>query len=150
MDSNEPAAPGEVGRIVLTDLFNYATPLIRYFTGDLGSIKTTEDGKQYLVDFVGRITDALYTTSGKRINQHHVVWFSGFFPDIKRVQFIQEGQKDYRIKLVTENHTYENQMIEEFKKYFGEDGNFVIEYVDEIPLLPSGKFQLTVNKFKQV
>lgn len=150
MNSDEPAAPGEVGRIVLTDLFNYATPLIRYYTGDLGSIKTTEDGKQYLVDFVGRITDALYTTSGKRINQHHVVWFSGFFPDIKRVQFIQEGQKDYRIKLVTENHTYENQMIEEFKKYFGEDGNFVIEYVDDIPLLPSGKFQLTVNKFKQV
>jgi phenylacetate-CoA ligase len=31
---NQPCRPGEVGRIVLTDLINFATPLIRYEIGD--------------------------------------------------------------------------------------------------------------------
>ena len=29
-DTNEPAAPGEVGRVVATPFYNYAMPLIRY------------------------------------------------------------------------------------------------------------------------
>ena len=33
-DSGEPCAAGEVGEIVVTPLYNYATPLIRYRTGD--------------------------------------------------------------------------------------------------------------------
>lgn len=149
LDSDEPAAPGEVGRLVLTDLFNYAMPLIRYDNYDLGRIETMEDGKQYLVEFMGRITDALYTTKGQLVNQHHVVCFSSLFPEIKRIQFIQEDAKTYRCKLVTDNRSYEPQLIEEFKNAFGEDGTFIIEYVDDIPLLPNGKFQLTVCKYKK-
>lgn len=34
MDSDEPAEPGELGRIVITDLFNYAFPILRYDNGD--------------------------------------------------------------------------------------------------------------------
>ena len=36
MDTNEKANLGELGRIVITDLFNFSMPLIRYDTGDLG------------------------------------------------------------------------------------------------------------------
>ncbi len=35
LDKDEPAAKGEIGRIVVTDLFNYGMPLIRYDTGDM-------------------------------------------------------------------------------------------------------------------
>ena len=38
IDTNELAPNGTVGRIVVTDFFNYAMPLIRYDTGDLGVI----------------------------------------------------------------------------------------------------------------
>lgn len=34
-NSNEPAKIGEVGRIVVTDLYSFAVPLIRYDTGIL-------------------------------------------------------------------------------------------------------------------
>jgi phenylacetate-CoA ligase len=33
-DQNRPCAPGEVGRVVVTGLVNFATPLIRYEIGD--------------------------------------------------------------------------------------------------------------------
>ena len=33
-EAGEPCAPGQVGKIVVTPLFNYATPLIRYELGD--------------------------------------------------------------------------------------------------------------------
>lgn len=46
MDADEPTREGEVGRIVITDLYNYAMPMIRYDTGDIGSISYVE---RYLV-----------------------------------------------------------------------------------------------------
>ena len=33
-----PAAPGAIGEIVITDLHDYASPLIRYATGDAGAL----------------------------------------------------------------------------------------------------------------
>ena len=37
LDSEESAELNEVGRIVVTDLYNYAMPMIRYDTGDFGA-----------------------------------------------------------------------------------------------------------------
>jgi phenylacetate-CoA ligase len=37
-DSNQPCQPGEIGRVVLTPLHNYATPLIRYDIGDRAEV----------------------------------------------------------------------------------------------------------------
>ena len=39
LDSDEPAEPGELGRIVVTDYYNRAFPMIRYDTGIPGSWK---------------------------------------------------------------------------------------------------------------
>ena len=33
-EAGRPCGPGETGRVVLTDLHNFATPLIRYEIGD--------------------------------------------------------------------------------------------------------------------
>ncbi len=48
LDSDEPAMPDEVGRIVITDLFNYAQPMIRYDTGDIGIMEYPETGRPRL------------------------------------------------------------------------------------------------------
>lgn len=44
LDSDAPVQPGEIGRIVVTDLFNRASPYLRYDTGDLGRFAVDETG----------------------------------------------------------------------------------------------------------
>ena len=39
IDSDQEAEIGELSRIVITDLFNFATPMIRYDTGDLAVVE---------------------------------------------------------------------------------------------------------------
>ncbi|MBA65898.1 MAG: AMP-binding protein [Candidatus Marinimicrobia bacterium] len=59
---------GQSGRILVTDFYNYAMPIIRYDIGDQGSIiLKTEFPFLYLDSLVGRISDTIYLPSGKSI-----------------------------------------------------------------------------------
>jgi phenylacetate-CoA ligase len=43
--------------------------------------------------------------------------------------------------------TKEDKLVQEFKQYLGADANFSVEYVDEIPLLASGKRKKIANTY---
>ena len=45
LDSDDPVKPGELGRIVVTDFYNKAFPMIRYDTGDTGIYQEVTDEK---------------------------------------------------------------------------------------------------------
>ena len=149
MDSDEPAEDGEIGRVVLIDLFNYAFPMIRYENGDLAVKHVTKEGKVYLSSVLGRKIDMLYTTDGRPVNWLAGVIFIKKYKDIKQFQVVQETEKEYRWILNTSNHCYDDIIIKESKEIFGDDANIQIEYVDEIPKLRSGKTQMTVCKLKR-
>ncbi|MBN9307573.1 MAG: hypothetical protein BGO82_06605 [Devosia sp. 67-54] len=63
-----PVPPGEVGRIVVTPLFNFAQPLIRYDQGDLGVVGTAEAAHTalpVLERLAGRTTDLFRLRDGR-------------------------------------------------------------------------------------
>lgn len=64
-EANNAVPNGTVGRILVTDLYNLAHPMIRYEIGDLGSIKTLANGVQILDDLQGRTSDIARLPSGK-------------------------------------------------------------------------------------
>ncbi len=103
MDSLEPAEPGEVGRVVVTDLYSHATPLIRYDLGDTAVISAnlSQPYEMPMLDSLeGRLVDMIYATEGERISSYavnHCVWG---LPSLLQYQFSQTGEKDYVIKLV--------------------------------------------------
>ncbi|MBE0666322.1 MAG: CoF synthetase, partial [Bacteroidales bacterium] len=150
MDSDKKALPGEPGRIVVTDLFNYAMPMIRYDTGDIGSMTTdcTTPGRQYLDTVEGRKMDLLNDTAGNLVSSFIVYKNMWHYTEIDQYQLIQEGAREYTFKInCSEKFTREEQLIREFKTYLGNDADFRIEYVSEIPLLSSGKRKKIVNNF---
>ena len=148
MDSNEHAGDGEIGRVVITDLFNYAFPIIRYDNGDLAIKKELPDGRVYLEDIVGRKVDMLYTTDGRMVNWLRSLIFLKYCTDIKQFQLVQETYKKFTWILNTENHSYEEFIVKESKDVFGDDSEYEFKYVDKIPTLSSGKTQMTVCKIR--
>jgi phenylacetate-CoA ligase len=147
-DSNEVVEDGVLGRIVVTDLYNYAMPMIRYDTGDVGSI-INKDGRTYIERIEGRKLDVLFDTSGKVVSSYIMYKNMWQYNEIAQYQLIQTNQKSYLFKINCETQfTKESQLIGEFKKYLGEDADFKVEYVNEIPLLDSGKRRKTVNLYK--
>lgn len=148
-DSGDVLADGNLGRIIITDLYNYAMPMIRYDTGDVGSIER-KDGKTYIQRIEGRKLDVLFDTKGAVISSYIMYKNMWQYNEITQYQLIQTAEKSYIFKInCAVEFTKENQLVSEFKKYLGEDADFTVEYVKEIPLLDSGKRRKTVNLYKK-
>jgi len=151
MDSDDQADPGEKGRIVVSDLFNYGMPLIRYDTGDIGalSLDSRKTGNMYLARVEGRKLDLLYDTKGNIVSSYIVYKNMWQYTEIKQYQLIQKGPREYIFKINCDGpFTRERKLIDEFKAYLGDDANFEVEYVSEIPLLSSGKRRFVVNDYR--
>lgn len=154
MDKDEPVPDGQVGRIVVTDLYNEAFPMIRYDTGDTGSVIREEINsgaiKLYFNEVYGRRTDMIYDTTGKMLSPHVVTNNMWTVPCIKQFKFTQTGEKTYTILLnVTEDFNAENVVRDNLVSVLGADCQLQIEYIDEIPVLASGKRRYIENIWKK-
>lgn len=148
-DRDELVSDGSLGRIVVTDLYNYAMPMIRYDTGDMG-IKILRDRKTYLKTVEGRKLDLLFDTSGEIVSSYIMYKNMWQYNEIQQYQLVQVGEKSYEFKInCPQGFTSESQLINEFKSYLGEDADFKVSYVDGIPLLNSGKHRKTVNLYRK-
>lgn len=149
MDKDEPADDGEVGRIVITDLFNKAMPMIRYDTGDLGVMERKSGEFPVLKEIYGRVRDCVYATNGSLISPAKIsvsMWGSD---NIKQWQFIQETQTEYTMKLNVNGKIDEEKIVKAMKSVLGEDAKIVIEYVQEIPKLSSNKQRAVICNYKK-
>jgi len=151
MDSDDPVSIGESGRIVVTDLFNHAMPLIRYDTGDIGVWKKEAEcgwSTQVFSSIQGQIIDIILDTKGNKKSSHMISVLLGPFDRLLQYQFIQEGEKQYVLKLNgAEGHYDDVTFINLIKGLLGEDADIVIEHVNEIPVLGSGKRKEVVNNY---
>ena len=149
-DSDKPVEIGEVGRIVVTDLYSFAVPLIRYDTGDL-AIKAEAEGDwtKRLKTIQGRQVDVIYDTKGSPLTAHTWSVYMWKFDKLKQYQFIQEGKKEYLLKVNGSKGIYEDkELIEHLKSILGADAIVKIEHVSGIPTLASGKFKKTICHYK--
>lgn len=153
LDRDEPAAPGELGRIVVTDLFNRAMPLIRYDTGDTGEYRDEAAcgaPGPVLRRVEGRRVDFIYDVRGHLLSPHVITNTLWKYDDIAQFQFVQEGPGRYVIKVNCGGTAYprEGELLAELRGYLGKDADLSLETVAEIPLLRSGKRKKIVNAWK--
>ena len=154
LEKDEPTEDGKLGRIVVTDLYNYGMPIIRYDTGDLG-IKESSSNCSFntpvFTSVEGRRMDMIFDTKGEIISSFTITNNLWGYPEIVQYQFIQTGEKEYEFILnLEEEFSREQELIEEFKGYLGLDAIIKVSYVDGIPLLNSGKRKKVINKYHTV
>ena len=106
LDRDEPAEYGELGRIVITDLYNYAFPVIRYDNGDTAVLLPPNEysqGYPVLGKLYGRRFDLTYSTTGTPIFPLTYGRILKHFENIIQWQFIQNGEKEYELKVILHN-----------------------------------------------
>lgn len=150
MDSDEHVKPGEVGRILVTDLYNKAMPFIRYEIGDLGISFDKDMGNlKTLYSLEGRSSDVITDTKGNIVsaamfnNTIHILF------KLKQYQLIQTDSTEYTLKVVCTPNDYSEDEIKNIaKEVLGFDSNIKIIYLEKIDLEKTGKFKTVVNKIK--
>lgn len=151
MEEDKPAKLGGYGRIVITDLFNYCMPIIRYDTGEITKLIELENGQTKFKKIEGRKMDLIFDTKGNIISSFVIyTLFYNYYSILKQYQFIQHSEKEYEFKLNgLDKFLYEKELVENIKKDFGIEAKVSITYVDEIPLLSSGKRKKVVSNYKK-
>lgn len=152
MEEDIPAEDGEPGRLVITDLSNYAFPLIRYENGDVVVRRTVKMGggeyKQYFTQIYGRKSDLLYDTNGEVISPFLLTNKMWGIENISQWKFIQTGMKTYRF-VINGKQADEAYIRSLVCEELGKDAEISFEYVDEIPVLNSGKRKYIENQYKK-
>ncbi|EOZ95652.1 putative capK protein, putative [Indibacter alkaliphilus LW1] len=148
--------PGEMGRVLLTGLDNFTTPLIRYEIGDL--VIKSKKGKcdcgldlPMIEEVLGRTTEFLKTPENKYITVQTVVRVLKFFPDVEQFTLIQKERNKFQLQYIASHELSESSqrnVQQSFNTLFKEDLIFEFKLVEKLPRSKSGKFQLIINDVK--
>ncbi|MBR1785938.1 MAG: phenylacetate--CoA ligase family protein [Paludibacteraceae bacterium] len=158
---------GETGFVVTTDLGNYAFPFLRYQVGDMAYLQKEKCAcgrpSRVLGQVMGRAGRLLYNKQGVPIsptmlpimlyrnNDYHNEENCVIYNKIDRFQIRQDKEGDIRIFLMlkdkSEPHEQFEYILDNYRNHF--KGSAVsLEFVDNIPLLPSGKEDYCVSEYK--
>lgn len=148
---NSLAEPGEAGSVVVTDLLNYAMPLIRYRIGDVASMNfapcTCGRELPRLNEVEGRVTDFLVADDGRLVSGVFLATYVlAQRPSLGQVQILQKRQKQVRFRFtgVGQSETELAADIEFLRastaQHLGAGTELEYEVVESIPNEKSGKF----------
>lgn len=150
---NRPVQPGEVGRVLLTHLHNFATPLIRYELSDyarLGGPCPCGRGLPVLERVMGRYRNLVSLPNGDtrwpRVGWEDMVKIA----PIEEIQMVQHTLHDVEVRLVTLAGPLTVEQIAELTTFIqlnlGHPFNLRFEYVDEIRHAVNGKVEAFISK----
>jgi phenylacetate-CoA ligase len=151
-ESGQPCPPGGVGRVVVTDLNNFAMPLVRYELGDLaeaGPPCPCGRGLPVLSRILGRVRNMLVTKDGKRYFPTFGTRSMPGLEQLRQHQFVQKTFDLVEGRLVL-SAPLDAELEEALRRHVlarlpsGFDVRFVS--VDSVPRSPSGKFEDFVSE----
>lgn len=150
--AGHPAAPGDWGQVVITDLHNFATPLIRYAVGDCarpGAPCPCGRGLPVIEAILGRVRNMLVTADGERrwpdLGSKHYPAIA----DIRQFRFLQRSRRRIDVELVVGaplTAEQEQALRALWARSLGEDFEFRIRYRERIPPGSGGKFEDFVSE----
>ena len=146
-DDGRACEPGETGRVVVTALHNFATPLIRYELGDYATQGgTCPCGRTLpaLARVLGRVRNLIcYPDGARRFLEAWVGEIASIAP-IRQFQLTQRTLQQFEVKLAVgralsaaEEDAVQGMLTDKLQHPF----EFQLVYVDEIPRAANGKYE---------
>ena len=149
-EKGNPLPAGEMGQIVVTDLTNFAAPLIRYRNEDMASLinRTCPCGRglPLMSKVIGRIYDMFVLPDGSHIYGHRFTTF--FYDHVDEVSLFQVHQT-HRDRIIVrvvptefcQQNKLKTKILESFRDYTKGQVQFNIRFVTTIDNDRSGKFR---------
>ena len=151
---NKPVKPGELGKIIITDLLNYGMPFIRYQIEDAGAPSgencSCGRGLPLMKMAAGRVTDFLVTPERKIISGASLtIYLVANTPGVAQAQLVQETIDEITFRIV-KGEKFNDESLQylqsELPKFFGPSMKYRIEFTEQIPLESSGKYRFSISK----
>jgi phenylacetate-CoA ligase len=156
-DGGQPVLEKE-GNIVITSLTNYAMPFLRYWIGDRGRMSANTcpcgRGTPLLESVSGRGMESFVKANGEIVSPIYLITSIGVGIEggfVKKFQLVQEHYNLVTLKVVANPEigrraVEENlaRVAEKIRTLLGEDCAVSVQFVDDIPRSPSGKYLCTV------
>ena len=141
------------GDVIVTDLFNYGMPFVRYANGDMATASTQRcacgRGLPLLARVEGRILDAIRTPGGHVLPGEFFPHMLKDVPGVQRFQLVQR-RLDHLDLSIVRGAGFDDASLEyihrEVDKVLGGSVQLHCHFVDEIPLTSSGKRRVTVSE----
>jgi len=153
LDGNgAPCAPGQCGQVVVTDMHNFATPLVRYAIGDyaeVGGSCRCGRGLPVLTRILGRVRNMLVTATGERYWPLLGVRGLAEIAPVLQAQFVQKDHVSVEARLVMAappSAEQEAQMRRHALSRLPPGIGLKFVYCREIPRGAGGKFEDFVSE----
>jgi len=144
--------PQKIGRLITTDLWNYATPFIRYDTQDMVEISEEQcpcgRGLMTIKKIYGRSSDILVTPNKQFLFANN---FTGHFQNIIGIDQYQISQKSVNqiVVYIKANDKYDistqKMIMDLMHNTIGDGIDISIETVHDIPVSKSGKRRFLIR-----
>jgi phenylacetate-CoA ligase len=153
-DQGEPAAPGTMGELVLTGLWNPFMPFLRYRTGDAAVLATRRcrcgSVLPALEQVQGRIMDWLTDDRGQRVAPQRL-WLSthltGGLSLVHRYQVRQDASGRVTVLLVPRGEISPGTLRgleDSYRRLLGGSASIDIRLIEKLEIEPSGKFRTII------
>ncbi len=150
-EQGEPAPQGELGRVVVTSLHNFATPLIRYDIGDLAALGATcacGRGLPVLSRIAGRSHNVFVLPDGRCLVAHARDLGIFDYVPIRQFQFVQHTLRDFELLYVPAAGGREADapgMLAHLRRILHPEVNLLLNPVDAIATKANGKYETFIS-----
>ena len=147
--------PGQIGRVLITPLHNYAMPLLRYEVGDeaeVGNLCSCKRGLPVLNQIIGRMGDYVTLKSGARRRLTYNGYKLASIQAIKEYQLVQKNLETIEIRLVTNRDLTPHELANiqtVMDNAFGDEFKIEIIFHEALARTPSGKFRTFINNVEK-
>jgi len=150
-----PAASGETGRILITDLHNAANPFIRYEVGDYGRLapEPCPCGLPFplLADVEGRVQEVIHTPDGGQLTALFVPHLMKEFSQVEGYQLVQDDSKHLVVNLIVKQDLADEarvQLLASLRERLGENMNIELKRVVSLEKNRTGKIPIVISRIQ--